>query len=146
MKETINLSKSMTTSKSRSIDYTAMEGNKTGDIFSNGNGKVNMDMQTYVEKKNDEDKHSDEGVDEPCGWIYFKPSVFQKFRDPKWVLFFLCWAGAVQVCHILGIYSVYEFSLYHNAFYRIKVISISRLTNCNGYRYMNYSVYNYKNY
>lgn len=31
-----------------------------------------------------------------CGWLCFEPEVLQRFRTPKWVLFWLCWAGAVQ--------------------------------------------------
>ena len=31
-----------------------------------------------------------------CGWCFFRPEFLQRFRTAKWVLFWLCWAGAVQ--------------------------------------------------
>jgi hypothetical protein len=31
-----------------------------------------------------------------CGWCFFRPLFLQRFRTAKWVLFWLCWAGAVQ--------------------------------------------------
>lgn len=31
-----------------------------------------------------------------CGWLCFQPSFLQRFRTAKWVLFWLCWAGAIQ--------------------------------------------------
>lgn len=31
-----------------------------------------------------------------CGWWTLKPKFLQKFRTPKWALFWLCWAGALQ--------------------------------------------------
>jgi hypothetical protein len=34
-----------------------------------------------------------------CGWIGIKPKCLQKFRTPRWLLFWLCWAGALQVCN-----------------------------------------------
>ncbi|KAL5014867.1 hypothetical protein ScPMuIL_009137 [Solemya velum] len=94
----------MSTLKSRSIDYTAMERDKENDMVSNG--KVNVNMQTYVEKEFSQDPHPDEDESEPCGWLHFRPSIFQKFRDPKWVLFWLCWAGAVQGMVVNGFVNV----------------------------------------
>jgi len=32
----------------------------------------------------------------PCGWWTLRPTFLQKFRTPKWALFWLCWAGALQ--------------------------------------------------
>lgn len=31
-----------------------------------------------------------------CGWFSFRPKCLQRFMSPKWALFWLCWAGAVQ--------------------------------------------------
>lgn len=31
-----------------------------------------------------------------CGWFCLTPDNLQNFRTPKWVLFWLCWAGALQ--------------------------------------------------
>lgn len=31
-----------------------------------------------------------------CGWFNFRPKCLQRFMSPKWALFWLCWAGAVQ--------------------------------------------------
>lgn len=31
-----------------------------------------------------------------CGWFSFRPKCLQRFMNPKWALFWLCWAGAVQ--------------------------------------------------
>ena len=31
-----------------------------------------------------------------CGWWWFRPKCLQKKQTAKWVLFWLCWAGAVQ--------------------------------------------------
>lgn len=31
-----------------------------------------------------------------CGWFCLTPDRLQNFRTPKWVLFWLCWAGALQ--------------------------------------------------
>jgi hypothetical protein len=32
-----------------------------------------------------------------CGWIGIRPKCLQKYRTPRWLLFWLCWAGALQV-------------------------------------------------
>jgi hypothetical protein len=45
------------------------------------------------------DKHRsgvEEDLDARCGWCFFRPQFLQRFRTAKWVLFWLCWAGAVQ--------------------------------------------------
>lgn len=31
-----------------------------------------------------------------CGWFGTRPQFLQRFNTPKWVLFWLCWAGALQ--------------------------------------------------
>lgn len=32
-----------------------------------------------------------------CGWGAITPASCQRFRKPGWFLFWLCWAGALQV-------------------------------------------------
>ncbi|KAK6617799.1 hypothetical protein RUM43_014027 [Polyplax serrata] len=39
----------------------------------------------------------EEDNDPRCGWCFFRPDFLQRFRTPKWVLFWLCWASAMQV-------------------------------------------------
>ena len=39
----------------------------------------------------------DEDYGEPCSWGPIRPSWCQVFRSPKVVLFWFCWAGAIQV-------------------------------------------------
>lgn len=34
--------------------------------------------------------------DPRCGIWFFRPNCLQHFRTPKWVLFWLCWASAIQ--------------------------------------------------
>uniref|UniRef100_A0A182QDG4 Uncharacterized protein n=1 Tax=Anopheles farauti TaxID=69004 RepID=A0A182QDG4_9DIPT len=31
-----------------------------------------------------------------CGWFALRPKWMARFMTPKWALFWLCWAGAVQ--------------------------------------------------
>lgn len=39
---------------------------------------------------------TDADSDARCGWCFFRPRLLQRFRTAKWVLFWLCWGGAVQ--------------------------------------------------
>lgn len=41
-----------------------------------------------------------------CGWCFFRPLFLQRFRTAKWVLFWLCWAGAVQGMVVNGFVNV----------------------------------------
>lgn len=80
---------------SRAGDYTAMaEDSVLTDLPKNGGPHVVT--KTFV------DGYIPEGAgsvpeEEICGWGPFKPRLCQRFRDPKWVLFWLSWAGAIQV-------------------------------------------------
>lgn len=38
------------------------------------------------------------GEETTCGWGKVTPDACQKFRSAKWMLFWLCLAGAIQVC------------------------------------------------
>ncbi|XP_059480522.1 solute carrier organic anion transporter family member 4A1 [Neocloeon triangulifer] len=42
----------------------------------------------------------------PCGWWTIRPRLLQKFRTPKWALFWLCWAGALQGMVVNGFINV----------------------------------------
>ncbi|XP_013417999.1 solute carrier organic anion transporter family member 4A1 [Lingula anatina] len=53
----------------------------------------------------DDDEDEDE-EEEECGWRGVKPGFLQRFRSPKWVLFCLCWAGALQGMIVNGFVSV----------------------------------------
>ena len=80
---------------SRTGDYRAMaEGGVVMDLPKNGGPHVVT--KTFVNEYEREavDKVAEE---ETCGWGPFRPALCQRFRDPKWVLFWLCWAGAIQV-------------------------------------------------
>jgi hypothetical protein len=44
-----------------------------------------------------------------CGWCFFRPQFLQRFRTAKWVLFWLCWAGAVQGRKLYFYYSLLLF-------------------------------------
>ena len=50
------------------------------------------DMDPKVNPSNGEEEET-----EPCGWRSCQPKACQGFRKPGWMLFWLCWAGAIQV-------------------------------------------------
>ncbi|XP_039434591.1 solute carrier organic anion transporter family member 4A1 isoform X1 [Culex pipiens pallens] len=41
-----------------------------------------------------------------CGWFGVRPRWIQRFMTPKWALFWLCWAGAVQGLVVNGFINV----------------------------------------
>ncbi|XP_055710573.1 solute carrier organic anion transporter family member 4A1 [Phlebotomus papatasi] len=41
-----------------------------------------------------------------CGWFRFRPKCLEHFMSPKWALFWLCWAGAVQGLVVNGFINV----------------------------------------
>ncbi|KAF8778400.1 Solute carrier organic anion transporter like protein [Argiope bruennichi] len=45
-------------------------------------------------------------TDKLCGWGNFRPFCLQNFRTPQWVLFWLCWAGALQGLIVNGFINV----------------------------------------
>ncbi|PRD30160.1 UNVERIFIED_CONTAM: Slco4a1 [Trichonephila clavipes] len=45
-------------------------------------------------------------TDKLCGWGQFRPFCLQNFRTPQWVLFWLCWAGALQGLIVNGFINV----------------------------------------
>lgn len=47
-------------------------------------------------KENGETKEAKDIEYRKCGWLCFQPDFLQRFRTAKWVLFWLCWAGAIQ--------------------------------------------------
>ncbi|PNF24215.1 Solute carrier organic anion transporter family member 4A1 [Cryptotermes secundus] len=50
--------------------------------------------------------NADEDSEARCGWCFFRPLFLQRFRTAKWVLFWLCWAGAVQGMVVNGFVNV----------------------------------------
>lgn len=44
----------------------------------------------------DAGSHSDNSFRLRWGWLSFRPNILQGLLSPKWALFWLCWAGAVQ--------------------------------------------------
>ena len=61
------------------------------------NGGSHIVTQTYVDTATAQEYKTEDREDEKCGWGPFVPRFLQRFRDPKWVLFWLCWAGGIQV-------------------------------------------------
>lgn len=65
---------------------------------------------TEVNETNGVKSRNDTGEDDednqPCGWGSLRPLICQKFRNPKWVLFCLCWAGATQGMIVNGFINV----------------------------------------
>lgn len=52
----------------------------------------------------DEPNTDDDGG--TCGWGLLRPKCIQRFRTPRWVLFWLCWAGALQGLIVNGFINV----------------------------------------
>lgn len=81
--------------KSCSSDYSPMQkslpvenGGKTVTIFTHPREL----MDSKVKPLGDE-----EDEDQPCAWRSCQPKACQRFRRAGWMLFWLCWAGAIQV-------------------------------------------------
>lgn len=95
----------MTINKSCSSDYSPMRknglpvenGGKSVIIFTDKNGG----MDAKVNPSGGEEEES-----EPCGWRSCQPKVCQRFRKPGWMLFWLCWAGAIQGMVVNGFINV----------------------------------------
>ncbi|XP_052791203.1 solute carrier organic anion transporter family member 4A1-like [Mya arenaria] len=68
------------------------------------------DNATAQIKKDDADKdvdvYDDMSKEHRCGWGPFSPRMCQRFRDPKWICFWLCWAGAIQGMVVNGFVNV----------------------------------------
>jgi len=80
--------------KSCSSDYSPMQkslpvenGGKTVTIFTDPREL----MDSKVKPSGEEDE------DQPCAWRSCQPKACQRFRRAGWMLFWLCWAGAIQV-------------------------------------------------
>ena len=77
------------------ISYTAM--NENGVMSpAEKNGKI---PTCHTGLPDTEEEEPDNG--EKCGWGSIQPQICQRFRHPKWVLFWLSMAGAVQVSKFL---------------------------------------------
>lgn len=49
---------------------------------------------------------ANQDYDVKCGLFGFQPHWIQRFRTPEWVLFWLCWAGALQGFIVNGFVNV----------------------------------------
>lgn len=61
--------------------------------------KSNDKINCYNNEEEEDDNDGDDNnikFENKCGWFSFRPTWIQKFMSPKWALFWLCWAGAVQ--------------------------------------------------
>ncbi|XP_041360902.1 solute carrier organic anion transporter family member 4A1-like isoform X2 [Gigantopelta aegis] len=90
----------MTNLKSRPIEYSAMEAN-TSPAMSGGKTAANSSGEsvfTHVDRE--------KGKEEACGWGPFTPRTCQRFRNPICVLFWLCWASAIQGVVVNGFVNV----------------------------------------
>lgn len=56
--------------------------------------------------EDEQDEEEDDDLGSPCGWGSLRPKNFQKFRTPRWVLFWLCWAGFLQGLIVNGFINV----------------------------------------
>lgn len=61
--------------------------------------------QTALAKCGTNGDEDDEYV-QLCGWASFQPQWLQRFRTARWVLFCLCWAGALQGMVVNGFVNV----------------------------------------
>lgn len=64
-----------------------------------------MDPKVNPLEPSEENKTSEE-ENELCGWRSFQPQICQVFRKPGWMLFWLCWAGAIQGMVVNGFVNV----------------------------------------
>ncbi|XP_069678542.1 solute carrier organic anion transporter family member 4A1 isoform X2 [Periplaneta americana] len=67
------------------------------------------DLGTVADGDGPSDKHrgsEDADSEARCGWCFFRPRFLQRYRTAKWVLFWLCWAGAVQGMVVNGFVNV----------------------------------------
>lgn len=73
------------TGSNNSTDGTSWATNKLNVCVEDGIGKEKSAGEVV--------EHSDSYH---CGWFGMRPRWIQQFLTPKWALFWLCWAGAVQ--------------------------------------------------
>lgn len=95
-----------------------------------------------------------ESNDPRCGIWFFRPQCLQRFRTPKWVLFWLCWASAIQGNELscikyrftayrafLGIYSQNMINGDRQSFFKVPLVTAvnAQKTLENALHYMNFS-------
>ncbi|XP_058818487.1 solute carrier organic anion transporter family member 4A1 [Topomyia yanbarensis] len=84
---------------------------KTGSSSMDGSSLTNKELFTGSVEAGINGQKSAEGVQEQepafyCGWFSVRPHWIQRFMTPKWALFWLCWAGAVQGLVVNGFINV----------------------------------------
>lgn len=83
------------TGSNNSTDGTSWATNKLNVCVEDGIGKEKSAGEVV--------EHSDSYH---CGWFGMRPRWIQRFLTPKWALFWLCWAGAVQGLVVNGFINV----------------------------------------
>ncbi|CAG2217411.1 SLCO4A [Mytilus edulis] len=78
---------------------------KNGDYLMIPCSEEDMDPKVKPLEHGEEIKPSDE-ESELCGWRSCQPQICQVFRRPGWMLFWLCWAGAIQGMVVNGFVNV----------------------------------------
>ncbi|XP_076083885.1 solute carrier organic anion transporter family member 4A1-like isoform X3 [Mytilus galloprovincialis] len=78
---------------------------KNGDYFMIPCSEEDMDPKVKPLELEEGKKPSDE-ESELCGWRSCQPQICQVFRRPGWMLFWLCWAGAIQGMVVNGFVNV----------------------------------------
>ncbi|XP_064597041.1 solute carrier organic anion transporter family member 4A1-like [Liolophura sinensis] len=90
--------------------YEPMSSNGLVKEMKNSNGNhgnplpLNPEMPTESSSLPKENIHV--GEDTTCGWGKVRPDACQKFRSAKWMLFWLCLAGAIQGMVVNGFINV----------------------------------------
>ncbi|KAH3747199.1 solute carrier organic anion transporter family member 4A1-like isoform X1 [Dreissena polymorpha] len=80
-----------------------MKSNAVGDIQYVVSPKYSDAATAQIRNEGHTDHDSGETR---CGWGPFSPAMCQRFRNPKWICFWLCWAGALQGMVVNGFVNV----------------------------------------
>lgn len=84
---------------SSSSETTPAETPEVGPLVKTGEGGSKIVSDVGEEEDVEGGKEPAKLDGEPvyhCGWFGVRPRWIQRFMTPKWALFWLCWAGAVQ--------------------------------------------------
>lgn len=84
----------MTGLRTRSAEYEAVRQTSVTEVMHNTAAMISHQSDAAVA----DPSHSKRQL--RCGWGTFAPSGCQRFRNAKCFLFWLCWAGALQVSDI----------------------------------------------
>lgn len=62
----------------------------------NKKGSSSAVVDCEMSERNGKDPATPEADRLLFGWLKYRPKQLQGFLSPKWALFWLCWAGAIQ--------------------------------------------------